>query len=160
MTELTIVDISWSERFKLSYSTEEQIYEIPDGKLLSGQGLYCIYGRHPVYGPDVLLYIGETKQSESRKRSFSERLSEHLKGRFWYHANLSVSLGTADCEQPLSHTAIRQIESILIAAHKPALNRRHIDCAMAGAERYLVRNWGFLNVLQHECSGYYWRQDC
>ena len=160
MTELTVVDVSWSERFKLSYSSEKEVYEIPDGKQLSEQGLYCIYGRHPVYGADVLLYIGETKESEHSGRSFRERLAEHLRGRFWYHANLSVSLGTASSAHPLSHTAIRHIESILIAAHKPALNRVHIDRAMEGAKRYLVRNWDFLGALQHECSGYYWRQDC
>ena len=160
MTDLIVVDISWSERIKVTYSADKQAYELPCGEALIGQGLYCIYGRHPIYGPDVLLYIGETKESEKSNRSYKERFAEHLKGRLWYHANLSVSLGTINAETHLGHKAIRHIESILIAAHKPALNRRNIDFAMPGAERYLLRNWDFLGALQHECSGQYWRQDC
>jgi len=104
----------------------------------------------------VLLYIGETKEAESR-RSFRKRIVEHLKGRFWYHANLSVSLGTPDATLKLQPQEICLIESILIAAHKPALNRQHIDRALDGAQRFLIRNWDFMEALQHECSGQYWR---
>jgi len=157
MTEFTIVDISWSERIKVQYNPNEQVYGLPATDGLEGYGFYCLYGRHPVYGPDVLLYIGETKMSENG-RSFRVRLGEHLKGRFWYHANLSVSLGTLEEGKALSSQDVRAIESVLIAAHKPALNRIHIDCAIAGAEHFLVRNWDFPGALQHECSGSYWRQ--
>lgn len=156
MAKLQVVDITWSERIKIRYTPETQLYTLNDSQGLDEAGIYCIYGRHPVYGPDVLLYIGETKESENGKRAFRNRLSEHLQGRFWYHANLSVSLGTFSYD--LTHQEVRLVESILIAAHKPALNRCHIDCAMEGAERYLVRNWEFPGALQHECSGYYWRQ--
>ena len=34
-------------------------------------GLYQVYGFHPVYGPDVLLYIGQTTES------FGKRLAGH-----------------------------------------------------------------------------------
>lgn len=53
---------------------------------------------------------------------------------------------------------VRFVETILVAAHKPALNSVHIDCAMEGSERFLVRNWDFPDARQHECWGYYWRQ--
>lgn len=53
---------------------------------------------------------------------------------------------------------VRFVETILVAAHKPALNRVHIDCAMEGSERFLVRNWDFPDARQHECWGYCWRQ--
>ena len=157
MTELTIVDIYWTERAKIHYDPNQLTYGLPDTNSMSGNGFYCIYGRHPVYGPDVLLYIGETKETESG-RSFRDRLGEHLRGRFWYHANLSVALGTPGGNQKLQPQEIRLLESILIAAHKPALNRVHLDCAMDGAERFLIRNWDFPDALQHECSGHYWRQ--
>jgi hypothetical protein len=129
MTELTIVDIYWTERTRLQYDAQKQTYIPPGNGDMDGNGFYCVYGRHPVYGPDVLLYIGETKETESG-RSFRGRLGEHLKGRFWYHANRSVALGTPDCNQKLMPQEIRFVESILVAAHKPALNRVHIDCAM------------------------------
>lgn len=156
MTDLTVVDIYWTERTKLRYDAEREEYIPPNTKDADGNGFYCIYGRHPVYGPDVLLYIGETKEAESR-RSFRKRIVEHLKGRFWYHANLSVSLGTPDATLKLQPQEICLIESILIAAHKPALNRQHIDRALDGAQRFLIRNWDFMEALQHECSGQYWR---
>jgi len=101
MTELTIVDIYWTERTKLQYDAQKQTYIPPGNGDMDGNGFYCVYGRHPVYGPDVLLYIGETKETESG-RSFRDRLGEHLKGRFWYHANLSVALGTPRL-QPETH---------------------------------------------------------
>ncbi len=156
MANLTIIDISWSERSKVVYSRAQGIYVLPDDDNLSTQGFYCIYGRHPVYGPDVLLYIGETKATASGSRSFDVRLREHTAGRFWYHANLSYSLGIS--EKPLDTLETRLAESILIAAHKPALNRRSIDRALPGSEKYLIRNWDFPASLQHECSGEYWRQ--
>lgn len=117
-------------------------------------GFYCIYGAHPVYGQDVLLYIGETKLREGR--SFFVRLREHFRSRFWYHQNLSYSTGLPGKELSDEETVL--VESILIAAHKPALNRLYIDSAKEGCEKYLVRNWDFPGSLQFECSGGYWRQ--
>src|SRR5579872_2702258 len=40
--------------------------------LLKDRGLYQIYGHHPVYGSNVLLYIGQTYG-----RTFGERIEEH-----------------------------------------------------------------------------------
>lgn len=158
MQALEIVDISWSQKHPVHYNEEEGRYEIDSANdaRLKDSGFYCIYGSHPVYGPDVLLYIGETKISEKGQRFFFTRFEEHLKGRFWYHQNLSYSTGVSN--QPLSNSQTLILESILIAAHKPALNRDHIDCAKEGSEMYLIRNWDFPGVLQFECSGGYWRQ--
>ena len=158
MMELEVIDVSWSQRNAVIYNDKDDCYELNSSKdkRLSEFGFYCIYGAHPVYGPDVLLYIGETKASKKSKRSFAVRFDEHFKGRFWYHQNLSYSTGIAD--KKLTNDKIQIIESILIAAHKPALNRDHIDCAKEGSERYLVRNWDFPGGLQFECSGGYWRQ--
>lgn len=143
---------------KVRYNTESGQYEIPNENVvyLERCGFYCIYGRHPVYGPDVLLYIGETKESENGARSFHTRLAEHFGARFWYHQNLSFALGIS--QQQLLPQEVQLVESILIAAHKPALNRHHIDFSKEGAEQLLVRNWDFPGALQHECSGSYWRR--
>jgi len=158
MDKFQVVDISWGERNKVSYDAGYDQHNLPeeDCAYLEGCGFYCIYGRHPVYGQDVLLYIGETKEGEDGVRSFRARLTEHFGGRFWYHQNLSFSLGVA--QQELSFHEVQLVESILVAAHKPALNRMHIDCAKKGSENILVRNWDFPGALQHECTGSYWRQ--
>lgn len=158
MQALEIIDISWSQRRPLTYNVQKECYEL-DPEIdpqLRDCGFYCIYGTHPVYGPEVLLYIGETKHSESRQRSFAVRLVEHFNGRFWYHQNLSYSIGIPSSQ--LSDEQISILESILIAAHKPALNRKHLDSAREGGGEYLIRNWDFPGALQFECSGGYWRQ--
>ena len=154
-----LVDLYWHDSLMVTFDEELQTYNILDARfddLKSRSGFYCIYGLHKSYGQDVLLYIGETKETDTTNRSFETRLREHLSTRFWYHTNLSVSLGI--CEVALEHKAVKLIESILIAAHKPALNRNCIDCALEGSQSYLVRNWGFLRSLQNESSGDYWRQ--
>lgn len=158
MSDLEVVDISWAQRRPVPYNEETGRYEIDseNDSRLRDSGFYCIYGSHPVYGSDVLLYIGETKISGNGQRCFSIRFEEHFKGRFWYHQNLSYSTGVTD--QLLSNSQTLILESILIAAHKPALNREHIDCAKEGSEEYLIRNWDFPGALQFECSGGYWRQ--
>ena len=76
------------------------------------------------------------------------RLEENLAGRFYHHLNLSVYFGRIE---GASIETIRVVESILISTHMPALNRRHLDGAVSGAERYLVRNWGFLGSLESAC---------
>lgn len=159
MEKFEIVDISWTQRKNVLHNSDSGQYEIPDKENsdLNRCGFYCIYGRHPVYGPDVLLYIGETKEGENKTRSFKDRLAEHFGRRFWYHQNLSFSLGI--CQQKLLDAEVQLVESILIAAHKPALNKHHLDCAKRGSEKFLVRNWDFSGALQHGCTGSYWRQE-
>ncbi len=49
MTDLTVVDIYWTERTKLRYDAEREEYIPPNTKDADGNGFYCIYG------PDVLL---------------------------------------------------------------------------------------------------------
>lgn len=85
-----------------------------------------------------------TSAAKRSGRSFRDRLVEHSKGRFWYHANLSVALGTPDSNQKLMPQDAPFVEPILVAAHKPALNRVQIDCAIEGFERFSVRNWDSL----------------
>jgi len=55
MTELTIVDIYWTERTKLQYDAQKQTYIPPGNGDMDGNGFYCVYGRHPVYGPSKKL---------------------------------------------------------------------------------------------------------
>ncbi|WP_155986106.1 hypothetical protein [Thioalkalivibrio sp. AKL10] len=158
MPHFELIDISWSQCRPVAYNEHAARYELDasDDVRLNECGFYCIYGAHPVYGPNVLLYIGETTLNDNNQRSFATRFGEHFKGRFWFHQNLSYSTGLPSTQ--LSGQEIRLVESILIAAHKPALNRHSIDSAAEGSEKYLVRNWDFPGVLQFECSGGYWRQ--
>ena len=146
-----IIDIEWEGSFKIKYDRNKDKYNLDNvpSELLDECGFYQIYGRHPVYGKDVLLYIGETKESKTSNRSFRVRLNEHLKGNFFQHTNISVHLGP--CSLPAETVEI--VESILIYSHVPALNVQHTGSMKLGSEKYLVRNWGFTGNLNNACTG-------
>lgn len=151
--EFRIVDIEWEGPFDIEYDRKNDLYlfeNVPE-ELRIKSGFYQIYGRHPVYGNDVLLYIGETKKSKGRARAFKDRLKEHLTGRFFYHTNLSLYVGPSKEDGK----TIQEVESVLIEAHKPALNRNHIDSSKKCRKPLLVRNWGFVGSL-NECCTSFW----
>ncbi len=151
--EFTIIDLEWEGSFKVSYDRNKDAYllDLIPPELLNLSGFYQIYGRHPVYGNDVLLYIGETKENEDGTRSFKNRLSEHVKSKFFYHTNLSISLAPFREDSD----AIKDIESVLIYSHKPALNKHHLDSSRNCKKKYLIRNWSFVGSL-NECCTSYW----
>jgi hypothetical protein len=65
-----IIQIDWQES---SFQVKDA-FNNPDKVLQEhmGGGLYQIYGHSPIYGPDVLLYIGITKD-------FKIRWDQHLR---------------------------------------------------------------------------------
>jgi hypothetical protein len=71
--EERIIHIEWEGPYSLN-----QLDTLKD--LRKDRGLYQIYGHHPVYGSNVLLYIGQTVG-----RTFGERIEEHNFGG-GYHA--------------------------------------------------------------------------
>ncbi len=94
--------------------------------------LYAIFGRHYVYGPDALLYIGRTK------RAGGKRLDDHD---CWVQEEQEVSFrigsikefeswdgpkpsGSLLAQKP---KVIEGIEALLIYAHQPACNSRSLD---------------------------------
>lgn len=155
VSAMEIVEIEWHPRLLVDIAEgdwEYSISRIPEA-CRNKSSFYCMYGRHPVYGPDVLLYIGESKIGTSA-RDILVRIKEHLGGRFWNQVDLSISIGIP--RRPVTDADMKLVESILIAAHVPALNRKHIDGAMRGSEHILVQNTGFIRSLITECSGNYW----
>ena len=158
LPKLRLVEITWQRKIIVE-SDDDDEYMVPKlADEISGKAnYYCIYGQHPVYGSNVLLYIGETKRGKTGKRTIESRLKEHFSGRFWDHTDLEISIGVT--EEKLSEAQICAVESILIAAHKPALNRQHIDSSTKASEKIVVHNYGYIRSLASECSGYYWASD-
>lgn len=153
------IDIYWTEAYPIKYLRDKGVYmlcgETP-ANIISANGVYQIYGDHPVYGRDVLLYIGETKPSD--RRSFKKRLEEHLKGRFWEHHGLSVRFGLMEHagRSIEDMEIIKAVESLLIAANIPALNRKNIDRPHLASRNLLIRNRAFKGSIVQECSGSFW----
>jgi hypothetical protein len=121
-------------------------------------GVYQIYGSHPVYGDDALLYIGKAAQ---------ETFASRMKGHYDFDAyNLTkIHLGyfceIDDMDEQKWEDAISIVEPILIKSHMPALNGTGVKRLLESPdENILVFNWGeigrlFPEVSNLRCSGYY-----
>lgn len=126
----------------------------------SGLVLYALYGPHPLYGTDVLLYLGVTEKSLktciSQHESWIAELSNPIKiygaaiGRFssWREATATEKY------LPLPEQEIRAIESLLIIAHQPAYNIRSKESAEIARDVRLF-NTGNFRALLPEVSGCY-----
>ena len=124
-------------------------------------GVYQIYGAHPVYGSNVLLYIGKASGQYFGVRIPQEKqwLDNHDAMR------LSVYLGRlAGAGTPSDEIWGRQIdyaERLLIFAHSPASNTQkgiyNLDDDLQSVH---VLNVGYHRDLLPEVSGARWTSKC
>ncbi len=111
--EVEVIDLDWEGAFRLKYDRDSDSYfplenSIPS-KLLKLCGLYQIYGNHPAYGTDVLLYIGKTENS------FEDRFSDHFgSGSVFYNYYTNLSVYLAPWKYPDEKEKIELAESVLI----------------------------------------------
>jgi len=140
------------------YSLEE--LENGDKHLDSSKGLYQIYGTHPIYGSNVLLYIGKTT------RSFTIRIKEEE--HWWDDSNAdNVQIYTGRifdkklC-QDKNYNLDKDIglaEQVLINTHLPAHNSSNINTIsrkekiLAEVSNIRVINWHRYRDLMPEVSG-------
>jgi hypothetical protein len=155
------VDIYWEGPFSVTYDRKNETYSLGSDfpkDLGKAHGFYQIYGDHPVYGKNVLLYIGETKVSGNYERGFAVRMGEHFSGRFWYHCGLTVRFGRGFINEIeiIDVDQICAVESLLIASNMPALNKKNIDNSNDNSISLIVRNWNFRGSIVSECTGKYW----
>lgn len=141
-----LIQIDWDGPYKLtelpSLMNEETDY-----------GIYQIYGNHPVYGKDVLLYIGKADLQTFGKRIFQED---------WLNTNDSsntkIYIGRLHGQQnpslDLWSLEIDLAERLLIFVHKPAYNARSISSLPDSALQNIhILNWGHHRNLLPELSG-------
>jgi len=118
-------------------------------------GVYQVYGAHPVYGLDVLLYIGRATE-----RCFGRRISEHT----WTALNrdasrIKIYVGRLSCygETPSDddwRSHIDSAERLLIAAHQPANNASGLNGKFTDHYHDMhILNWGNFRSLLPEVSG-------
>ena len=110
-----ILHIEWEGPFSF-----DGLKKLNDGK--SDYGAYQIYGNHPIYGSDVLLYIGKAQKQTFFKRLYPER-------KYWKkHCKIYVGR-LAGGETPNDDEWNRQIdfaERLLIYSHSPSYNSSSI----------------------------------
>lgn len=123
MSNSTIYDIYWEGPYTLDELNKK------DNELIihNGHCLYQIYGDHPCYGRDVLLYIGKTKNMTNRLWQHYNKYSSECE-------SVKVFIGSCGMFEsweerweiekygPIGEHIVDAIESLLIHAHKPAYN--------------------------------------
>ena len=144
---MTVIHVQWDGPF-----TSEQILELNDD---FDYGVYQVYGSHPIYGSDVLLYIGKASQQTFSVRIKQEQWSYNQDGR-----NIRYYVGRLAGERtPKDDEWARQIdmiEGLLIHSHWPAGNSQYIQSLGGNASQLAkihILNWGQRRGLLSEVSG-------
>ena len=116
-------------------------------------GVYQIYGHHPLYGSNVLLYIGK-----AQAQTFALRISQEKWVERTDPINTQIYLGRLAGKNKISGDAweelIQQAEQLLIYAHLPALNTQNTKSL--SEEKVLgnrIFNWDSHRDLFPEVSG-------
>lgn len=142
------IDILWEGPFTLDNVISKKKDYLRD------YGVYQIYGHHPLYGSDVLLYIGlaalqtfgdRIKQETWHDRPDAENTQVYI-GRFVGRDNIN--------DAKVWNALIERAEKLLIYAHKPAFNTQNTKSLPE--EEVLtnrVYNWGKHRDLFPEVSG-------
>jgi len=159
--EIKEIKIFWEGPFNINDILEDKIdtsYEVSANDV----GLYQVYGTHPLYGSNVLVYIGRTKN----KRGFKSRLKDR-----WVvengsdTENVQIYLGTifSDSEKIEAKNIDKMIEKsevLLINAMKPAYNSSNIQSANEDfiKENFILHNEGnYRNIYPVLDSKYFWQ---
>ncbi len=124
----------------------------------SDYGVYQVYGDHPVYGRDVLFYIGKAE-----KQTFGRRLETHEQDFEGWDQDVQIYVGRIYTEKKSRpsdeewNSMIDRAEKILIPACWPALNSRDIGGPSNFGEdeikNLLILNWGKFRSLPATVSG-------
>jgi len=137
------------------------------------RGVYQIYGPHPVYGENVLVYIGLVGGNQDSERTFSNRIGEHEE--YWlddkyddsrYEIYLGRLMGDPNSDKKNEYfknksdsgwsDEIKVAETMLILAHTPAYNSQGLNCNKKvdkSIGNYHLINLGKSRSLQIEISG-------
>lgn len=120
--EVYVINIEW-EKIKFDFNSHKEKDKPED------YGIYQIYGYHPAYGEDSLLYIGK-----AQNQNFGTRLNERWEFVESGSQPTSIRLGRImrSSKSGENHTwDIKQwkemigiAEMILIKAHSPAMNKQ------------------------------------
>ncbi|GEB78538.1 hypothetical protein [Sporolactobacillus inulinus] len=144
-----LIQIDWDGPYRL-----DELNRLTDES--HDYGIYQIYGKHIVYGKDVLLYIGKADQQTIGKRVSQEN---------WWNTNDSNHLmiyagriaGEGTPEEATWSKEIDLAEKLLINVHKPAYNSKNLTSIRDDEFQNIhIFNWGDHRDLLPEISGLRW----
>ena len=163
---IEIIRIEWDGPYSLNdIGYDEEIYSYKTSNILNDmskdKGIYQVYGYHPVYGDNVLLYIGKTI-----KQTFAKRLSKEGWEYNHDYKNIQIYVGRLfEVKQPsIEHweNMISKAEQMLIYAHSPAKNSSNIlsitksKDKLQEFEKIRVLNYDNHRSLMPEVTGELW----
>jgi hypothetical protein len=134
----------------------DELHELDDESC--DYGVYQIYGMHPVYGAEVLLYIGKAQDQTFAKKLGEERAYWEAEGDF-QPMSLCVGrlAGAVTPSQEDWRAQIDQAARLLVYAHAPVFNGRGLASLPDEDLKELhVVNWGGYMDLSPEVSGARW----
>lgn len=128
-------------------------------------GIYQIYGTHPIYGSNVLLYIGQAND-----QTFAKRISQETWEYNEDYKNVQIYAGyiynldnaESDNNDGVWGKAIKDAEKMLIYSHSPAFNSSNIltisrnKNELKAMEDIRIFNYGSHRSLMPEVSGEMW----
>ncbi|MCM3257028.1 hypothetical protein M3664_04435 [Paenibacillus lautus] len=145
------VDMDWEGPFKL-----DELNRVDNN--LKDYGIYQIYGFHPVYGSNVLMYIGL-----AARQTFCQRIKQEGWEANKDYKNIEVYVGRLCGETPSDEeweTLIARVEKLLIFSHTPASNQSNIGSVPFEDLKDLhIINWGSHRSLASEVTGLRWCVD-
>jgi hypothetical protein len=153
------IDIWWEGPFSHTDIIEKNIKSEDSENIQKDIGLYQVYSSHPLYGSDVLVYIGLTTDS------FQTRLKNRWVIENGNDAeNVKIYLGcifspTKTFTRKVQIDKIKKAEVLLINALKPAFNSSNIQSVKKEfrEQSYQVSNFNsYRNLYPQFSSHYFW----
>ncbi len=120
-------------------------------------GVYQIYASHPVYGSDVLLYIGKADRQTFGVRIAQEGWSDRNGDGARVQIYIGRLSGSFTPEPEAWSEEIDLVEKLLINSHWPAGNSQNLNnIPDAKYQNIHILNWGKHRDLMPEVSGARW----
>jgi hypothetical protein len=114
--------------------------------------LYRLHGPHPMYGPDVLLYIGKTIQGRKRIAQHFDSLVQNCQrvagnggDQNWRYYTGRIS---REDGQRVLDADVAKVERHLIRSHLPAANSKDLWPAKGETSNSVVMNRGEIGALK------------
>ena len=117
-----------------------------DARSLDCPCVYQVYGDSQIYGKNVLVYIGQAGHG-------GHRIGQHLDRKTTVHNLPNPTFRVAECPAEM----LTELESTLIAMHKPSRNSEFIMTAVRRDPPLLIFNHGDKGDLELLSTNMYWK---
>ncbi|MFC5604751.1 hypothetical protein [Sporosarcina koreensis] len=146
---MKLIHLEWTGPYTL-----ENLTDLMDEE--TDYGIYQVYGKHPIYGSNVLLYIGKADLQTIGKRISQENWwNTNDSGRHLIYAGRLM--GEQTPEEIDWSIEIDLAEKLLIYGHKPAYNSKNLSNILhVNLQDIHILNWGSYRDLFPEVSGLRW----